>query len=241
MKKKLLIALVLLMLFPVGVNAIPVAETSWTGSRSTAGGTVVAAGGWDGTSLLPNGQGVNNGFEIGWNISLDGSVYTYIYTISGVGGLDLGKGLSHWILEVTDPSLRSDFFNFSTPIADGPRTFTPNQGNSNPNMPGDIYGVKWEAVEDEGTEATTIWVLFQTFKDPVWGDFYGKDGILGLDGVWTTAWNLGFGEEPDPERLTRWIPTPNSAVPEPATILLLGIGLGAVGLLGRKRLRGSQS
>ena len=48
----------------------------------------------------------DKGFQIAWHITeaSAGAAFHYEYTISGVDGGALGKTLSHWILEVSNPS-----------------------------------------------------------------------------------------------------------------------------------------
>ena len=195
----------------------------WDSSRSTDNG-IEAKDGWSGAG--------NNGFQIAWNISETGGVYTYNYTISGVGGINLSKQLSHWILEVTDGSEANEFWDvyptFNTD--ESPKTWLPNQGNSTPEMPGNLFGIKWDVPEGQGD---TYSVTFKSYKDPVWGDFYAKDGFQ--DPEWAVAWNKGFGKDPTTTNFTNWIATPDNGtpIPIPGTVLLLGSGL--MGLVGFRR------
>jgi hypothetical protein len=137
MKTKLFFAIALLLVFPVAVLAIPI-TADFSGTRSTSDGSVFAADGWSGAG--------NKGFQIEWEISFDGANYNYEYTISGQVGTDLSKALSHWILEVTNPSLKNEFSNVSPSFAEAPKTYTPASGN--PEMPGDLYGIKWDTSGD---------------------------------------------------------------------------------------------
>jgi len=211
----IIIALVMLM-SGFAYAAIPVGVGDWTGSRSTPSGSgVVGAGGWSGTG--------NNGFKINWSINKVVNTYNYSYTLAGVTN-GLSKALSHWILEVTNPSTSNDFFSLNLPISsDSPKTWTP--GGSNPNMPSNIYGIKWDTTGDPSVYTSS----FSTLKNPVWGDFFAKSGKDA--GIWTTAWNTGFGTDPTSETtvFTNWIPTPNgdnhkNPVPEPATMILVSFG-----------------
>ena len=228
-RKYLFLFLFFLLLLPLTVNAdrICVDPAYWTGSRSIGNG-ITASGGWDGIE--------DHGFQINWEISYDSNSkkYTYTYTFSGKSGTVLSKDLSHWILEVTNPSDASDFTinTLEYPaFSEGPAEFTSNQGN--PGMQGNIYGIKWE------TNQLTF--SFDTAKRPVWGDFYAKDGKdckECKDCEWTYAYNTGFGNEPTlGGDFTNWIPTPDGdcVVPVPSTLLLLGSGLLGFGLLSRRR------
>jgi len=118
---------------------------------------------------------------------------------------------------------------------------------ANPGMPEAIWGMK---LDEAAGVSTTIW--FDAWRMPVWGDFYAVDGRGGGQeggGDMGAAWNLGF-TSPDwdpaapPDNGSSWyhvlVPDSLTPIPEPGTILLLGLGLAGAGLwrFGRKRRAG---
>ena len=223
MKSMKICIMFFLLVLNVSVSALTVYVDpgSWSGLRSTDTTGIVAAGSW---------SGVNNpGFQIKWDIGINFyGGYDYVYTISGEGGADLGKSLSHWILEVTNPALMSDFTNINRNVEYGPDTHLPTSGNFN--MPGSIYGFKDETtlLEEEMGDTLNYVFSFNTYRAPVWGDFYAKDGKTG--GVWNTAYNSGFGQDPTIETtdFSDWIARPNghtNEVPEASSIILLALGI----------------
>jgi hypothetical protein len=177
----------------------------------------------------------HNGFQIAWQITQAsaGSAFHYEYTLSGLGGEALGKTLSHWILEVANPSSRSDFSNFSgiQEPYDGqyvPADWQPKQGSQG--QPGDLYGIKFNSDRDYVKVGTRNYTFsFDTLCQPVWGDFYAK----GSNGVY--AYNSGFGTNPDllTTNFNPWIMVPGAktAAPLPGSVLLLGSGLLGLGLV----------
>ena len=108
----------------------------------------------DTNQLITTGAfSASKGFQIAWHITeaSAGAAFHYEYTISGVDGGALGKTLSQWTLEVSNPSSRSDFSNFSgiQEPYDGqyvPATWQPKQGG--PGQPGDLYGIRFNSDED---------------------------------------------------------------------------------------------
>jgi hypothetical protein len=182
------------------------------------------------TGAFKGGEGKQDkGFQIAWHITEASprAAFHYEYTLSGVDGGALGKTLSHWNLEVSNPSSRSDFFNFNG-IQEPydaqyvPATWEPKQGS--PGQPGDLFGVRFNSDQDyikAGTQTYTF--SFDTLCLPAWGDFYAK----GSNGVY--AYNTGFGTNPDllTTDFTPWILVPGAktVVPLPGSVLLLGSGL----------------
>src|SRR5688572_27299452 len=68
-------------------------QSQWTGSRSTpaASGITATGGDWPATGL-----------KLSWNITYDGSVYTYVYTLTDDDGTAIdGGAVSHFKLEVS--------------------------------------------------------------------------------------------------------------------------------------------
>lgn len=203
-----------------------------TGSRSTSDGGVIGTQNW--------GTG-GDGFKVSWNITFDGtSTYHYVYSITDATGGALSKDMSHFILQlssnITGANFASNIFNITGATAGLPTTFSPSDpGNSNPGLPGDIYGVKF----DTFTDASQPTISFDSTRQPIWGDFYTKDGVNSGNDVF--AYNSGFGTQPNGSTtdFTPWIPRPdtNVAVPEPGTWLLLGSTLGLVAIGRRYRER----
>lgn len=154
--------------------------------------------------------------------------YEYTFTINK-------KDMSHWILGLSD-NCTADCITGLTVTgtsAENPngeiKTHTPHDGNSNPGMPADLYGIKWD-IAGSGTGTFT----FSFFSDrvPVFQNFYAKDG-RGKFLQWTYAYNTGFASgmsmllAPDTKIM--------SVVPEPHVYVALAPALLALAYVARRR------
>ena len=242
MHRKLLAVVLAVGLCPVlawaDISAIP---ADWTGSRSTPlGSGVIAFDGW------------TDGFTVSWDITPTTESdwnWEYSYTITTPTGAEGVGELSHWVLEVSPiigsvAGLISDTFTLSYDGVDeelsfaGPQEWT--ESGSNPNLPGSIYGIKFDIPGPPSPASNTYTFTFFSTQDPVWGDFYAKDGWH--DDVCAEAWNSGFGAMAEGASFTDWIAVPDSTggggngeIPEPASLILLVLGTSAV--LGRRWMR----
>ena len=141
----------------------------------------------DTNQLIATGAfSARQGFQIAWLITeaSAGAAFHYEYTISGVDEGALRKTLSHWILEVSNPSTPGDFFNFNgiQEPYDGqyvPATWQPKRGSRG--QPGDFYGIKFNSQDDYVKAGSQIYSFsFDSLCLPVWGDFYAKEWCLRL-------------------------------------------------------------
>jgi hypothetical protein len=205
-----------------------------------------------------------------WTVSQDspGDPWHYVYELSAPAQEE--KEISHFAFEVSDFLTADDFTDPDLPSE--PVT-TPNfdewgvlsmsatsQGNSNPGMPGQMYGVKFDSTGDPLVYEADFWLDV----GPTWGDAYGKGGAIGGGPpgpggpVFNAIWNAGFvlgetegaGNDPVappadghllghllvPDTTNGPPPPPPPVVPEPMTAggLLLGVGA-LVGYLRRRR------
>ena len=242
--RKLLVAVIVLVSVSASTLASVIVDPAeYTGSRSTPPASGVV--GYDGWS---ESQG---GLKVEWTITQEPSgLWSYTYTFSDENALPPpNPELSHWILEVSPfitTANMSDYFIFSDPSVvkgaetwaadpNSPDSTSPGANNGNPNLPADIYGIKFDFSD---------WTYsFVSSQQPVWGDFYAKDGRH-TDEV-ATAWNTGIGTEPDPGgSFINYIPTPDTQsgvlVPEPGTAVL-AIGAVLAGVYARRRRRRTES
>lgn len=158
--------------------------------------------------------------------------WSYVYTFR----VD-EKAISHIILEVS-PGL--ELYGRDLDY-EGPKTWSPDN-NSNPGLPGYIYGLKWDF-----KDLLEVTITIITNRAPMWGDFYAKDGKDNVDGEWqwVYAFNSMFGMSTNspigngnaggfvlvPDT------TPTPAALEPGTLILLAAGLLGVGGFAKKGLK----
>ena len=148
---------------------------------------------WDGTG----GWGT-----ISWVVTeVNPTNWHYSYTFTVPNG-----GVSHFILQVSTSLTSPELISLDDPASVamyGPAYYypPPDDGSSNLGLPEAFYGIKFEPVGSP----TTFTVGFSVARDPVWGDFYARDGQAPLPGGETThtlnaAWNAGFtSPDADPE------------------------------------------
>ena len=237
----------LLALTAVGTPAfaLPVYDTNvlapdFTGSRTEFSGQLVS-GGLYGTDA--------SNFTIAWVITHPtATTYHYQYTFSGFGTRPVGvttgprsPELSHVIIDLSDICVTAAGANPNceynaktgqpTNVTGIRDTYTStSHGASNVGLAGTIIGVKYNSPSGQG--ASGYIVEFDSDRAPVWGDVYAKGGSTsfvynaGLTLHGTSTDKLQFIARPD---------TQTSTVPEPASLLLLGTGLVAMGLVRRKK------
>ena len=173
--KRLCVALLL-----VAMLAIPSVAAAYVGRLLGIDGGIQGSGNWMTGGLISLDWVVTQNADDSWH-------YSYVFTHP--------KGeTSHFILEVSDTFTANDIFNLQGDVGNVEIGLFEIDDPSNPGMPGDIYGIKF----DDAWGMQTVFA-FDSFRVPVWQDFYSKDGVAGRipdagprGGIVNAAWNAGF-------------------------------------------------
>ena len=264
--RALAVSLALLAFSPAAQGSVmlSVHPDDFFGVRSTAvDGQIVASGAWA------------DGFQVTWNITTPENAtfpWTYEYVFSGITEvsaetyqpdvwnpiLGQGGGLSHAILSLTVGARLSDLIDLTVFAWDDgawhsiefDTTFgwqKVDQGQSNPGLPLELYGVKFENMDFPDSDRL-LYLSFTSYREPVWGSFYAKGGQDPESNEVNWAYNAGLGttdnpgsvyaHSDDPRELQGYVAVPNGVVPEPASIViwsLIGLGGAAAYRLRRRR------
>jgi hypothetical protein len=199
----------------------------------------------EGAGVIGNGGYApdEGGFSISWDITYDywTGLWRYAYTFGDADFTEARPLVSHVITEVS-PSITVENLtdkilgqgtgdaNVSV-LTEYLETWEPGHPG-NDGLPNDLYGLKLDSSQTE--------YIYYSVNPPVWGHFYVKSGNA-------NAYNAGLASDtrPDPSTMdfTPWVPTPDTRanttvlVPEPSSLVLLGVGLSALASRRRRRRR----
>lgn len=210
-------------------------------------GPIIATGDWD-----------NSATTLSWDISYVGGSHPWQYSYTWETD-SAAQSLSHIIFELSSNTVIGDFSYDAPPVGSIADVAFGNQdagGGANPDMPVDMFGLKFDTQGDPNN----LTITFSSTRPPTWGDFYAKAGQ-------SSAYNAGF-TDPDtdpivdfaaialgdlsslqhdgtsrsihiavPDTIPRTPRDFDNPVPEPGTVAA-GLGLGALALgtfLRRKR------
>lgn len=197
---------------PQGILGQPVSSSDLSGCLTAAGG-----------GLTPDPSPTAWGdFTIAWQITSVSGGYQYRYTFTDP--TDPRKALSHVIIGLSANCTDQTCIWDPDPASVGIQNWG-NEGNSNPGIPGLLWGIKFNTSNDP----TIFSVAFLSNRIPVWQNVYAKSGKY--EGGWTYIYNTGFGKTGS----SYYIAAPDSVVPEPGFYGMLAAGLGGLYLALRRR------